>query len=90
MSKLFVGNIPWVLNNQDLVEIFSKFGKVVDCKILTDKYTGNSRGYGFVSFDNNDSAQNALSLNGTIIENRELRVDIAQSKPNYNQNNNYN
>jgi cold-inducible RNA-binding protein len=80
-NKLFVGGLAWTTNEAGLREAFSKFGEVVEAAVVNDRDTGRSRGFGFVTFADADSARKACALNGTELDGRELRVDIANDKP---------
>ncbi|KAJ2002821.1 Cinnamyl-alcohol dehydrogenase Flavonol reductase/cinnamoyl-CoA reductase [Coemansia thaxteri] len=59
-SKVFVGSIPWGVESSELGDIFGKFGTVVDSKVITDRETGRSRGFGFVTFSSEQEALNAI------------------------------
>ena len=58
-KKLFVGNIAWEIGAEELKQAFSKFGEVVDAFVATDKYTGRSRGFGFVTFAKEEEGEKA-------------------------------
>lgn len=77
-TKLFVGGISWNTTEDTLKAYFEKVGKVVEVRILKDKYTGKSRGYGFVEMGSTDLAKAAIAeLHGTTLDDRELKVDHA-------------
>ena len=79
--KLYVGNLPWSMTDSDLEKLFSDCGPVTSAKVVMDRDTGRSRGFGFVEMDRAD-AQNAMSkLNGHQIESRALKVNEANDKP---------
>ena len=79
--KLYVGNIPYTLKEDDVREIFTKIGKVFSVKIITDRMDGRSKGFGFVEMgDSNSAMEAAQQLNGFEIDGRKLRVDISQAK----------
>ncbi len=62
--KIYVGNLPWTAEDQDLNDAFAQFGEVASAKIIKDRETGRSRGFGFVSMENDDEARQAIeSLN---------------------------
>ena len=76
--NIYVGNISWGLNDQDLENLFAEHGTVTSAKIITDRMTNRSRGFGFVEMS--DGAEAAIeALNGTEVDGRELVVD--ESKP---------
>jgi len=80
-KKLFVGGLPYSTTNSQLEEIFSKFGKVVSCEIITDRFSGQSRGFAFVEMENNKEADEAISkLNGTELEGRKIVVNVARPR----------
>ena len=79
--KLYVGNIPYTLKEDDIREIFNQIGKVFSVKIITDRMDGRSKGFGFVEMgDSNTAMEAAQRLNGYEVAGRKLRVDISQSK----------
>ncbi|MCU0393210.1 MAG: RNA-binding protein [Thermoflexibacter sp.] len=79
--NIYVSNISFKLNEGDLQEAFAEFGEVSSVKIITDKFTGKSKGFGFVEMDNDDEAENAIEqLNGTELGGRELQVKKALPK----------
>jgi RNA recognition motif-containing protein len=78
--KLFVGNLPWSVTDQDLEEMFAPFGAVGSAKVITDRDTGRSRGFGFVEMSD-DSARNAIAdLNESEISGRKLTVNEARDR----------
>ena len=79
--KLYVGNLPWSVDDSGLRELFTTFGAVKSAQVLTDRETGRSRGFGFVEMADRAAAQEAISsLNGHEVESRALRVSEAQEK----------
>lgn len=80
-SKLYVGNLPYKTNQEDLTQLFSKFGEVTFVRIITDKESGRSRGFGFVEMSTLESAQEAIdSLHDKENLGRKLIVNIAKDK----------
>ena len=80
MKKLYVGNLPWSTTDTDLEEIFARYGEVQSARVITDRETGRSRGFGFVELEN--GADEAISaLDGSDLGGRPLRVNEAQDKP---------
>ena len=84
-NKLYVGNLSWDTNNQKLENAFSSFGDIEEAKVITDRETGRSRGFGFVTFVNEEDAQKALSMDGSELDGRSLKVNVAEDKPRRNQ-----
>jgi RNA recognition motif-containing protein len=87
-KKIYVGNISFNAQESDLRTVFSQYGEVVDVKIITDKYTERSKGFGFIEMQDDSAAEAAISaLNGTELLGRELKVNEAQERkerPRYN------
>ncbi|XP_069073633.1 cold-inducible RNA-binding protein B-like isoform X2 [Pleurodeles waltl] len=77
-AKLFVGGLNFDTNESTLKQTFSKYGQIVDVVVVKDRETQRSRGFGFVTFDNQDDAKDALqALNGKTVDGRQIRVDQA-------------
>mgnify|MGYP003313601767 FL=1 len=77
--NIYVGNISWGLTDQDLENVFAEYGTVTSAKIITDRATGRSRGFGFVEMS--DGAEAAVeALNGTEVDGRELVVNESRPK----------
>ncbi len=83
--NIYVGNLDFGVEENDLREVFEEYGSVNSTKIITDKFTGRSKGFGFVEMDDKDSANKAINdLNGTQFENRDMVVNEARPrKTNY-------
>ncbi|MGE4233167.1 MAG: RNA recognition motif domain-containing protein [Bacteriovoracia bacterium] len=78
-KKLYVGNLPFSLDESSLEQLFAQSGTVVSAKIITDRGTGRSKGFGFVEMANDNEADNAISsLNGKDIEGRAINVSEAR------------
>ncbi|OAY55311.1 glycine-rich RNA-binding protein 2, mitochondrial [Manihot esculenta] len=78
-SKLFVGGLSYGTDDQSLKDAFSGFGEVVSARVITDRDSGRSRGFGFVDFSSNESASSALSaMDGQELQGRNIRVSYAQ------------
>lgn len=78
-NKLFVGSLPWSVDDAALEELFATHGEVVSARVITDRETGRSRGFGFVEFNDEATAQTALdALNGTMVEGRTINIDFAR------------
>ena len=78
--KLYVGNLPYNISDDQLQAMFAKFGTPDSARVITDRDTGQSKGFGFVEFSNADQAREALSLNGTEFGGRSLKVNEARPK----------
>jgi RNA recognition motif-containing protein len=79
--NIYVGNLSWGLKDQDLANLFAPFGEVSSAKIVTDKFTQRSKGFGFVEMPNDEEAQAAIAqLNGSEIEGRNLVVNESRPK----------
>lgn len=79
VGKLYVGNIPFQTSEDELKKLFEAYGTVASVKIIQDRDTGRSRGFGFVEMANSDSA---LSANGTSINGRSITVTPAREREN--------
>ena len=81
-KKLYVGNLPYSMDEQKLNETFSPFGTVESVRIITDRETGRSKGFGFVEMSSDDEASEAIkNLNGAELDGRNIRVDEATERP---------
>jgi RNA recognition motif-containing protein len=80
-KKLFVGSLSWDTNDEGLRNAFSPHGEVTEAVVISDRDTGRSRGFGFVTFEDDEAADKAVAaLNGTELDGRTIRVDVAQAK----------
>lgn len=80
-KKLFVGSLPWSITSESLRELFSSFGEITDAVVISDRATGRSKGFGFVTFATEEAAQNAQSeMDGKDIEGRTIVVNFAKPK----------
>ncbi len=80
-SKLFVGGLSWDTNDSSLAAAFSAHGTVTEAKVISDRDTGRSRGFGFVTYETSADAQRAIQeMDGTELDGRAIRVDQAQEK----------
>jgi RNA recognition motif-containing protein len=80
--KLFVGGLPFSVDDRELQGMFEAYGKVGSAKIITDRETGKSRGFGFVEFADDKEGEAAIKdLNGSSHEGRQLKVNVAEDKP---------
>ncbi|MGV3695733.1 RNA recognition motif domain-containing protein [Flavobacterium sp.] len=80
--NIFVGSLPFSIDEADLRESFEAYGTVDSVKIITDKFTGRSKGFGFVEMPNDAEAQKAIDeLNGATVEGRTIVVNKSEPKP---------
>src|SRR6476661_3352430 len=79
--NIYVGNLSWGLKDQDLANMFTPYGEVASAKIVMDKFTQRSKGFGFVEMPNDEQAQAAIAqLNGSEVEGRNLVVNESRPK----------
>ena len=79
--NIYVGNLSWGINDNDLEQIFSEYGPVTSAKIIQDRETGRSRGFAFVEMSNDDDARKAIeATNGLEVEGRNLTVNEARPR----------
>ncbi len=80
-TKLFVGSLPWSVNDEELKETFEKHGTVVSAKVIEDRETRRSRGFGFVEMESSSDAENAMkALNDSELNGRNIVVNEAKSR----------
>ena len=80
-KKLFVGGLKWATDDHGLRQAFEQFGEVTDAVVITDRATGRSRGFGFVTFANPEDADTAIEqMNGQDLEGRTINVNEAQER----------
>ncbi len=79
-KTLYVGNIPWSTKESDLQEFFSQYGEVLECRIITERATGRSRGYGFVEVSEENMEEIMEKTNGVELEGRKLVVNEAKPR----------
>jgi len=78
-TKIYVGNLPWRATDEQLAEMFGAHGEVIEARIINDRETGRSRGFGFVTMAAADAAQNAIrAFNGFSMQGRALVVNEAR------------
>ena len=78
-KKLFVGSLPFALRQERLKEVFSEYGNVTEAVIIQDKFTGRSKGFGFVTFETDEEAKAAMdNLNGKEVDGRPITVTEAR------------
>ena len=80
-KKLYVGNLSWDTNDQGLRTAFEAFGAVSDAVVISDRETGRSRGFGFVTLDDEDAAREAVEkLDGTALDGRNIKINEARER----------
>ncbi len=79
--NIYVGNLSFKVSENELEELFKEFGEVSSVKIITDKFSGRSKGFGFITIDNDDEAKKAIEeLNGNPFKERDMVVNEARPK----------
>ena len=79
--NIYVGNLPYSVTDADLRQTFSRFGEVSQVNLISDKFSGESKGFGFVEMENNSQADTAIkALNGTDMKGRNITVNQAKPK----------
>ena len=80
-KRLYVGNLSFDTMEGDVMDLFSKVGKVVSCNLVTDRYTGKSRGFAFVEMSTQEEADKAVAeVNGKDLDGRSLRINEARPR----------
>ncbi len=80
-KKLFVGGLSWNTTDDGLRAAFERFGEIVEAKVITDRESGRSRGFGFVTFSADDAASAAINeMNGSQLDGRSIKVNEAEDK----------
>ena len=84
-KKLFVGSLSFEMTDLDLEDLFKQYGEILSARVIVDRDTGRSRGFGFVEMSSEDSAQSAIdALNGTEVKGRAINVSVAKEKSDNN------
>lgn len=79
--QIYVGNLNYRMTEEALQELFTKYGEVVSAKIIKDRYSGRSKGFGFVEMANKDDGEKAIQeLNDSEVEGRNIRVNFAKPR----------
>ena len=78
--RLFVGNLPWSIGDDELRDLFSEFGEVTDSKVIKDRDTGRSRGFGFIEMDDESGEAAIKGLDGSEQDGRDIRVNVAEER----------
>jgi cold-inducible RNA-binding protein len=80
-KKLFVGGLSWDTTDDGLHQAFASYGEITEAKVITDRDTGRSRGFGFVTFTSDEAAKTAISkMDGTNLDGKNIKVNEAQEK----------
>ncbi|KAM7475460.1 hypothetical protein LguiB_022703 [Lonicera macranthoides] len=80
-NKIYIGNLPWEVDDSRLVQLFSEHGKVVNARVVCDRESGRSRGFGFVTMSTESEVNDAIAnLDGQSMGGRALRVNVAQER----------
>ncbi|MEI7812104.1 MAG: RNA-binding protein [Ignavibacteria bacterium] len=80
-TKLFIGSLPWSINDQSLEETFQKYGTVVSAKVIMDRASGRSKGFGFVEMASQNEANDAIrTLNNSELDGRSIVVNEAKPR----------
>ncbi len=78
---MFVGGLPYSVDSKKLEDLFASFGAVVSAQVISDRFTNQSKGFGFVEMSNDDEAQNAIKeLNDSEVEGRRINVSVARPR----------
>ena len=80
MNKIYIGNLPYQATEQDVQTLFAQFGDIENVAIIKDRDTGRPKGFGFVTFVAQNSAQDALKMDGQDFQGRPLKVSMAKEK----------
>lgn len=81
MTKLFVGGLPYSVTGEELKGMFAQFGAVLSATVITDKFSGQSKGFGFVEMEDDQAAQTAISqLNDSDMNGRKIAVSVARPR----------
>lgn len=87
--NIYVSNLGFSVQDEDLKEYFEEYGEVTSAKVITDKFTNRSRGFGFVEMSDDSAAQKAIKeLNGAVVEGRSISVTVARPREERPNNNN--
>jgi len=79
-NKLYVGNLPFSVDEAQLRELFSAYGEISELAMITDRDTGRSKGFAFITFASQQAAEKALEQDGKDLGGRNMRVNIAQER----------
>jgi len=80
-ARLFIGNLGWNVSETDLAQLAAAYGEVLDTKIISDRDTGRSRGFGFLTIETENVQETISALDGQELDGRAIRVNEAEDKP---------
>lgn len=81
LNKLYIGNLPYSVTNDELNDLFSEFGEIVSATVISDKFSGRSKGFGFVEFAEESAAKEAMEkMDGQDVGGRNLKVNEAKER----------
>ena len=81
MKEVYVGNLPYTVTENDLRDKFSDAGEIISLKLISDKFTGKSKGFGFIEYETKEQAEKAVSaFDGKDFDGRNMRVNISKPK----------
>lgn len=88
-NKIYIGNLDYGINEENLEQIFGDYGTVTEAKVIVDRETGRSKGFAFVTMETEEEAQKAIEeLNGAEVDGRNIKVSEARERRRSNNNNN--
>ena len=80
--RIYIGNLPYSATDQGLAQLFAPYGAVTEARLIVDRASGQSKGFGFVEMNDDRAARTAIAeLNGTVVDDRAIRVSEAQARP---------
>jgi len=80
MNKIYIGNLPYNVTEQDVEDTFAQFGTIEDVVLIKDRATGRPKGFGFITFGSDKEAQEALKMDGQDFHGRPVKVNIAKER----------
>ena len=79
--NIYIGQLPYSVTEEELMEIFSEYGEIASLNLFKDRYSGQSKGFGFIDMPNNSEADKAIkALNKTMLKGREIKVNQAEER----------
>ena len=80
MMNLYVGNLPYSATDEELREAFGNFGEVSSVSVITDKFSGRSKGFAFITFKEEEGAAKAIENDGNEFQGRNIRIRVAEDR----------